>query len=284
MKFGISAFAWTSSFRSSHLDIVPRVRDFGYAGLEIPMFRPTDLRASELRRAFSSNHLDCTVCMILPDGINPISQDAETRKRSLSHLTRCVETAAELGAHLLGGPLLAPIGYLPNHRPKEEEWKWAADSVRALIPLLEKYGITLSIEPVNRSETFFIRTAEDGVRFCKAVSHPLVGITIDTFHANIEDPSIPRALEVAGSHLKHIHLSENHRGPLGTGHINMEEIAESLESTSYGGYVVIEAFGFSQEEPDAPGFLWSPMDTAPESVAKDGLALLNRLFSRVSRP
>lgn len=276
MKFGISAFAWTSSFGTPHLDILPKVRDYGYSCLEIPMFDPVDLPVADLRRAFASNNLECTICTILPDGINPISPDSETRKRSLSHLTQCLETAAELGARILGGPLVTPIGYLPRHRPNDEEWKWATACVQALTPLLERYGITLSIEPVNRSETFFLRTAIDGIRFCRAVAHPNVGITVDTFHANIEEQSIPRALESLGSHLKHVHLSENDRGLPGTGHINFQEIAQWLKRMEYSGYLMIESFGYSPDEPNAPGFLWAPVDTSPENIAKNGVSFLER--------
>jgi len=125
------------------------------------MFNPALLPVSALRREFEANDLDCTVCAILPAGFNPISPDLDTRKRSLSHLRECIETAAELGAHLLGGPLFAPIGYLPGHRTSQDEWKWAVEIFQSVVDLLDKYTMTLSIEPVNRSETFFLRTAAE---------------------------------------------------------------------------------------------------------------------------
>ena len=123
MKFGMSAFAWTASFGVSHLPILPKVREYGFAALELPVFDPAQLPVVALRRAFEANDLACTLCAILPAGVNPISPDAGTRKRSLIHLRACVETATELGSHLLGGPLFAPIGYLPGHRPTKDEWE-----------------------------------------------------------------------------------------------------------------------------------------------------------------
>src|SRR5271156_3653168 len=113
MKYGVSVFAWTSSFTNLHLHLLPQVREYGFSALEIPMFDPSALPVVDLRRAFESNDLDCTICAILPPGINPISPDPSIRKRSLAHIVECVETSAELEAHLLGGPLLAPIGYFP---------------------------------------------------------------------------------------------------------------------------------------------------------------------------
>src|SRR3569833_915568 len=105
MEIGISAFAWTSEFRSSHLDLLPAMRDLGLKAVEIPKNKPTKLPIDEIRVGFEDNRIDCTVCAILPAGINPISQDKSTRQESLKHLERCVFASAAMGAKLLGGPL-----------------------------------------------------------------------------------------------------------------------------------------------------------------------------------
>jgi D-psicose/D-tagatose/L-ribulose 3-epimerase len=277
LKFGISAFAWTASFGNDHLAILPRVREYGYTCLELPVFSPADLAVPSLRRAFESNDLTCTVCAILPPDINPISPDADTRKRSINHLTQCVETAAELGAPLLGGPLLAPIGYFTGERPTDDEWCWAIETIHVLTPLLSRYRVVLSIEPVNRSETFFIRTAADALRLCEAVAHPYVGATLDTFHANIEENSIAGAIELLGPYLRHIHLSENNRGLLGSGHVNLKELTQSLRRMNFNGFTVLEGFGYSADEPYAPGFLWADQNVTPDDIAKNGFNYLKLL-------
>jgi D-psicose/D-tagatose/L-ribulose 3-epimerase len=280
MKLGVSAFAWTASFSNSHLHLLPQVREFGFSALEIPMFNPSALPVAALRRGFEANDLDCTVCAILPADINPISADPIIRRRALAHLFECVETSAELGAHLLGGPLFAPIGYLPGHRPTVDEWKWAVEIFQSLGDLLEKNTMTLSIEPVNRSETFFLRTAAEAKEFCAAVAHLRFGVTIDTFHANIEEKSIPAAITSLGSSLKHLHVSENDRGVLGTGHINFVEILDALYQIEYDGYLIIEGFGFSSNEPDAPGALWADGNVSPEDVASQGISYLRDLLAK----
>ncbi|MBW4039862.1 MAG: sugar phosphate isomerase/epimerase, partial [Acidobacteria bacterium] len=157
----MSSFAWTSSFKESHLNLLPKVREYGFTGFEVPMFKPADLPRVSLRRSFESIGLDCTVCAILPQDINPVHKDSVVRNRAFVHLTDCVKGAAEMGAHILGGPLYAPIGYIPSHRRTEEEWKWAVDIFQQLGDRLDEYDMTLLIEPVNRSETFFLRTARD---------------------------------------------------------------------------------------------------------------------------
>ncbi|SNS35925.1 D-tagatose 3-epimerase [Granulicella rosea] len=276
-RIGISAFAWTADFTAKHLELLPWLEEQGFAALEAPMFDPSALPVAAIRRAFAETELDCTVCAILPAGINPISPDAATRTRSIAHLMECVEATAAMGSRLLGGPLFAPIGYLPEHRPTEDEWRWAVEAFQVVSGHLEKHNVTLSIEPVNRSETFFLRTAAEAKRLCEAVGHPRVGVTIDTFHANIEERSIPAAIALLGSHLKHMHISENDRGLLGQGHVDFPAIVRALESVGYDGYLMIEGFGYSPTEPKAPGALWAELDVSAERLAVEGMGYLRAL-------
>ncbi len=280
MKLGVSAFAWTAKFHREHLALLPKIKEAGLDGLEIPMFDPAQLGVQEIRQTFEANAVECTVCAILPDAVNPISPDAAVRKKSLEHLIACVETSAALGARVLGGPLYAPIGYLPGHRPNKDEWLWAVEIFQKLGEILDVHKMTLSIEPVNRSETFFLRTAKEADSFCEAVGHPRIGVTIDTFHANIEERDIVRSIHSLGSRLKHMHLSENDRGPLGQGHVDFPGIVLALQQIKYEGYLMIEGFGYSPDEKSAPGFLWAETHVSPEDVAFKGAEYLRGLLNQ----
>jgi D-psicose/D-tagatose/L-ribulose 3-epimerase len=254
----------------------------GLSAVEVPMFDPADLDADSIADAFQRIGLECTICAILPKTVNPISPDPAARHRAIEHLTRCVEIAAKMGAKLLGGPLFAPIGYLPEHRPSEDEWSWAVEAFQALAQPLQTHQMTLSIEPVNRSETFFLRTAAEARKLCELIGNPRIGVTIDTFHANIEELNIPAAIRSLGSRLKHIHASENDRGPLGRGHVPFTEILSALKAIGYDGYLMIEGFGFSEKEKNAPGTLWAGMDVSPEALAEGGMRFLSGILANDS--
>src|SRR6266567_1902546 len=279
MKLGVSAFAWTSKFDQQHLPLIPKVKEMGFSGFEIAMFDPADLAVPEIRRAFASSDLECTICAILPPGINPISPDAAIRTKSVQHLVRCIEAAAELGAHLLGGPLYAPIGYLPDHRPTRDEWSWAVEAFQSVAETLDACQVSLSIEPVNRSETFFLRTAREAKALCEAVDHARIGVTIDTFHANIEERNIAEDVESIGTYMKHIHASENDRGLLGEGHVDFSAIIAALRRNAYTGYLMIEGFGYSPQEKDGPGVLWADLCVSPEEIAAGGQNYLCKLIN-----
>lgn len=279
MKIGISAFAWTSNFRSSHLQLLPGMKKLGMDGVEIPMFDPDALPTSEIRTAFEANALECTVCAILPPAVNPISPEREIRHRAVEHLKKCVHTAAALGAKLIGGPLYAPIGYLPSHRPSKDEWTWAVEAFQALKSDLDATNLQLSLEPVNRSETFFLRTAEEAARLCDLIGDPRIGVTIDTFHANIEERSLVGAVRSLDAHLRHIHASENDRGPLGRGHVPFASIIAALKEMKYEGYVTVEGFGYSSDETQSPGYLWAYSEVSPERLASESYQYLTDLLA-----
>jgi len=280
MKIGVSAFAWTSHFDARHFSILPTLREHGIVAFEIPMFDPQAIDAVPLRKALEDAGLECTVCAILPPGMNPISPDTSVRKESLAHLVRCVEKSAELGARLMGGPLFAPLGYLPQRRRTKEEWNWAVECFQQLGESLDAHQMTLCLEPVNRAETFFLRTAAEARSLCEAIGHSRVGITIDTFHANIEEKSIANAILDAGERLKHIHASENDRGLLGSGHIDFPALLATLAQARYNGYLIIEGFGYSPDDPYSPGALWGDHAVSPEDIARQGAAYLRQILGQ----
>ena len=278
MKIGVSAFAWTAEFRETHLEVLPRVREHGLSAFEIPMFDPTKLPAAQIRRAMHANDLTCSVCAILPAGINPISPDPIVRKKSVAHLMKCLNVAADMGATLIGGPVYAPIGYFSGLRRSMEEWKWAVDAFQQLSSTLDSNKIDLSIEPVNRSETYFLNRTQDATAFCEAINHPRIGVTIDTFHANIEEKRIPGAVRAAAQRLKHIHASENDRQLLGSGHVDFAGIINALHGVGYTGHLVIEGFGYCANDQTAPGNLWADVNVSPEDIAFAGAQYLRSLW------
>ncbi len=280
MKIGVNAFAWTSSFDQLWFNVLPSVRDHGLDGFEFAVFDPAAVAVSEIRRAIEANDLECTVCAILPRGLNPISSDGALRKKSLAHLVDCVKVAAELGANMVGGPVFAPVGYLVGRRRNQDEWSWAVECFQALGPVLDSHGVTMALEPLNRFETFFLTTASEARVFCEAVDHPRIGVLIDTFHSNIEEKSIPEAMLLLGRHLKHIHASENNRGIPGSGHVDFAGIVGALRKIDYDGYLMIEGFGYSPADANSPLGMWRDLEASPEEIAFEGADFFRALLAR----
>ncbi len=274
MKFGVNTFIWTANFSRSNLGLLPLVKQHGFDGVEVSLFRPAEFEAAAIRRGLEENGLECTVCSVLIEGLSVISGEAAVRARTLGHLKDAVKAAAEAGAHLIAGPLYSPVGYLPGRRRTPDEWKWAVECYQALGPTLAAHQVTLAIEPLNRFETYFLNTAADVTALCGQVNHPNVGVLLDTFHANIEEKDIAAAYRTTGAHLKHVHACENDRGTPGSGHVEWPAVFAALREIGYDGWLTIESFGFALGEISAAASIWRDLARTPEEIAFEGVKFL----------
>src|SRR3954447_17964111 len=81
MKFGANTFIWADKWSGDLVPLLGRLKEAGFDGIEIPLINPDQLEDPELRRALERNGLECTVCSVLPQGLNTVSSDAEIRRR-----------------------------------------------------------------------------------------------------------------------------------------------------------------------------------------------------------
>jgi D-psicose/D-tagatose/L-ribulose 3-epimerase len=276
MKFGVNTFIWTANFDRSNLPLLPQLKAGGFDGVEVPLFRPSEFATADIAKGLADNGLECTICSVLTGGLSIISEDAAVRRQTRVHMEDCVKTAADVGAKIMAGPLYSPVGYLSGRRRTADEWKWAVDCYQSLGPVLQRYGVTIAIEPLNRFETYFLNTAQDAAALCDQIGHPNVGVLFDTFHANIEEKDIAQGYRTVGRHLKHVHTCENDRGIPGTGHVEWKSVFQALHDLKYDGWLTIESFGFALGELSAAASIWRDIAPTPESIAYEGVKFLRR--------
>jgi D-psicose/D-tagatose/L-ribulose 3-epimerase len=276
MKFGVTTYIWTVEFNLSHLSLLPRIKEGGFDGLEMPLFHPKGFPAAEIRRGVEAYGLECTVSVVLTDGMSLISEDPEVRRKTHNHLVDTIQVAAEAGARIIAGPVYSPVGYLTGRRRTTDEWNRAVEGYQLLADTLAANGVTLAIEPLNRFETYFLNTAADATALCDQVGHPNVGILFDTFHANIEEKDIAAGYRTVGRHLKHVHACENDRGTPGSGHVEWNEVFQALRDLHYDGWLVIEGFSFALGELSTAACLWRDIEVTPEVIAFEGVKFLRR--------
>jgi D-psicose/D-tagatose/L-ribulose 3-epimerase len=279
MKFGVNTLIWAAEFGHSEFALLPTIKAAGFDGVEIPIFRSETFAASEAGRAIAENDLECIVCTVLVDGLNLISDSAETRLKTRIRLQDTIKTAAEMGATTVVGPTYCPVGYFPGRRRTADEWAWAIEGFQALGDTLVANGVTLAIEPLNRFETYFLNTAADGTALAEQIDHPNIGILFDTFHANIEEKDISAGFRTIGKHLKYVHTCENDRGIPGSGHIEWENIFRALRDIEYDGWLTIESFGFALGDISSAASIWRDIERSPDLIAFDGIQFLKRMYA-----
>jgi D-psicose/D-tagatose/L-ribulose 3-epimerase len=274
MKFGVNTYIWGPTFGRADFHLLPRIEAGGFDGIEVPILDPAAFEAGAVGRELDRIGLARTAVAIVPGGSSLAASDAAVRQRARDHLAACINAAADLGATMLSGPMYTPVGFLTGQRRTSEEWKWTVDSWQRLTPVVQAAGIEVSIEPLNRFETYFLNTAADAARLCREIDSPRVGILFDTFHANIEEKSIGAALREAAPFLKHLHACENDRGVPGSGHVAWPEFFSTVAELGYDGWMTIESFGFSLGALSAAAAIWRDLAPTPEAIAFEGVKFL----------
>ncbi len=152
-------------------------------------------------------------------------------------------------AKIVGGPLYgSPLVFAGRAPEPIDEPHRLARIQRVLVGLKEagdyaaQHGVEFAIEPLNRFETDFCNTARQAVELATQVGSPAVNVMLDTFHMNMEEDDLGRAIRRAAAYLIHFQANENHRGCLGTGHLNWAEICHVLAELGYRGPITLEPF------------------------------------------
>lgn len=270
MKLGVNTLLWTAGFDPEHFPLLPRIKSWGFDGVEIARFDFDGFPVADVRRAVADAGLEATFCSALIGSASLVSGDPAIREQARTFLLRGIEVTAELGADVFLGPFCAPVGQLLGRRRTEDEWSRAVEGLQSLTSALDEHGVSLAIEPLNRFETYFLNTASDAARLCAEVNHPRVGVLLDTFHSNIEEKTISDAASTLGPHIQHVHTCENDRGIPGSGHVDWDGLFTSLARARYNRWLVIESFGFAIKEIAAAACIWRDLAANPEAIAIEG--------------
>src|SRR5262249_56597437 len=100
-----------------------------------------------------------------------------------------------------------------------------------------------------------------------------------TCYANIEDKSVPQALDTLGKHMVHVHISENDRGTPGTGQVHWDETFRALRQAKYDGWLVIEAFGRALPDLAAATRVWRDLFPNADEVYTRGLRFMKEKWA-----
>jgi D-psicose/D-tagatose/L-ribulose 3-epimerase len=281
MQFGASTFIWVSPFSNKTLGLVKKVREMGFDIIEICIEDPATIDVYRINEALKENDLKATICGAFGPDRDASSDDQSIRANAGKYLEACVDAARELGSPVVAGPMYSAVGKTRLLSPDEraKQWSLAVETLKPVADYAGQRGVQLAIEPLNRFETDFINTVEQGLDLVGRIGASNVGLLVDTFHMNIEEKDIPAAIRKAGSKVFHFHSCENDRGTPGTGHVEWKEVASALREINYQGPVVIEAFTTEITEIARAVSLWRSLAPSQDSLAQEGLCFLQKIFN-----
>jgi D-psicose/D-tagatose/L-ribulose 3-epimerase len=274
MQFGMNLLLWTGHLDESLLPVLEKLKAMGYDGVEVPMFELDEKFYAGWGTRLSDLGLRRTAVTVRTEADNPISPDEKVRAAGVAANKRALDCCQALGAETVCGPFHSALGYFSGAGPTGDEWKWGVESMRQVAEHAGKTGVTLAVEALNRFECYFLNCAADAARFVGDVKHPSCKMMYDTFHANIEEKSIPQAIRTAAPHLGHVHISENDRSTPGQGNVRWAENFDTLIASGYDGWMVVEAFGLALPSIAAATKIWRRMYQTEEQLARDALSFM----------
>lgn len=264
MKTAVSMFSFTENADLKQL--FPLIKQAGYDGVEPVLSESGYLNQStteqeilEIRKMAQENGLE-----IPSVGVwslwenNLVSHDPKIRRKALDIVKKQIECAALMGADTI---LVVPgyVGCDFASRPERIRYDVAYDrcvtAFRDLAPFAESAGVNMGIENVwNR----FLLSPLEMKRLIEEVESPRMGAYFDV--GNVMYIGYPEDwIEILGSHIKKIHLSDYRTGQAGlgafvdlfAGDVDFVKVAEALGKIGYDDYLTLEMLPNYKQFPEA---------------------------------
>ncbi len=270
MKFSIVLSTHQTSFdalafRGDLSANLSRIASYGYDGVELAVRDASVVDSAEIRKLVSSVGLDVSAVGTGQawgeDRLSLTDNDRSVRRRAVERLSGHIDLAADLKAVLIIGLVRGVVKGSPSAAVHE----LLLDGLRTIAAKAAQSGVRIAIEPINRYETSLITTAAEGSDILGQLGARNVGLLLDTFHMNIEEPSIEKSIRLCSDRIFHFHVADSNRRYPGAGHLDFPSILRALAETGYDGYISGE-------------FLPSP---SPEEAAQRAIESLKAYMTEV---
>ncbi len=254
-------------------DTCAHIAESGYTGVEVAPFTlkddPRELTAEDAKRfgGIARNAglevVGLHWLLVKPAWLHLTTDDELLRSDTVKFAKHLARICAAMGGTIM-------VWGSPKQRNLAEDWdydeaaKRAADALRQISETAGECGVTIAMEPLARTETNFLNTAEETVRLIEMVDHPACRLHLDVKAMSDEEKPIPQIIAESRDYAVHFHANDpNLRGP-GFGDVEFEPIAAALRDIDYDRWVSVEVFDYS---PD------------PKTIATESIAYLRKAFA-----
>ncbi len=200
--------------------------------------------------------------LVQTEGLHINHPDAAVRNRTSDYFCDLVTFCADIGGRfmIVGSPkqrnILEGVAF-------REAWQWATETFRPAVLMAEKRGVMICFEPLAPSETNFINSAEEAIRFTRQFGSDHFKIILDVKAMCAETKPIEAVIADSANHVAYFHANDrNLKGP-GFGDVDFKPIAGALKAIGYQGFVSVEVFKFEE---------------GPETIATKSFEYLKKCF------
>lgn len=204
MNFGIAGFLPGSERR------IKTAKDIGYKFVESCLSALHDDFSKESISVMAEHLKDINMPCVAVNGMFPkrISLLGEKSDKAIicEYLHEAFEKTDTLGYDVcvLGSGKSRTI---PDGKSSDKAYdEFASLLSDAILPIAQKYGKKIVIEPLSYYITNFINTIPDAVRVVKAVENPHLSVLADFFHLSYNREDLNKYSDF-GKYINHVHIS-----------------------------------------------------------------------------
>ncbi len=234
---GSLAFTVWRGFESS----IFKASEYGYHGVELALKSTSDVNPDNLSKWLKKNNIEVSCIntgQVFADlGLYFTNPDLEIRRKVIDVFRRFIHLAENFGGFVNVG---RARGFIADNQSKREAEKICINTIQCICDIGEKYNVSIIIEPINRYETNFINSLDEGTEFLSKINASNVGLMADVFHMNIEDDRIGDSLIRNAKMIHYIHLADSNRKAPGQGHIDFDEVFKGLKKAGFNGWGSVE--------------------------------------------
>lgn len=228
----------------------------GYDAVELHWADPAQIPLASIASACRENQMTisafATGRAYVQEGFSLIHEDSGNRAAAIKRLKDFVDTAAPYGAIVIIGCIRGNLAFGADKQPALER---LAQSTRIIAEYARSRNVVIVFEAINRFENNYLNTAQETAAFIRDHDLPNTRILLDTFHMNIEDADMSRAILDCADLLGYIHIADSNRHYAGGGHIDLKEIIESLKKANYKGFISAECLPLPDSDTALPAWI-----------------------------
>ena len=239
---GVHALVWVGDTAPDSVAFaIQQTKAAGYDLLELSLHDAGNLDVDAAREQLAAAGLQVACSRGLAFTADVSSEDPGVVAKGEQLLHDSLRITHGLGGTHLTGALYSALGkYSAPLSPAGR--RNVVTVLRGLAKEAAGEGMTLGLEICNRYETNVINTARDALRLADDIGEDNVTIHLDTYHMNIEEDDLVRPVYEVGDRLGYVHVGENHRGYLGSGHLDLQGFFHALADIHYTGPITFESF------------------------------------------
>jgi sugar phosphate isomerase/epimerase len=215
-----------------------RIASFGYDGVELAIRDPKLVDLDSLEGLVRKHKLSVpaigTGQAWGEEGLSFTDPDPAIRHLAIERIKSHVPAAIRFEAVIIIGLIR---GVLKPGVEQAQAIDWLVNALHECSEAARPHDIRLALEPINRYETTLINNTSQGLELIERVGADNFGLLLDTFHMNIEEPSIEASIRACGAHIFHFHVADSNRWYPGAGHLDFRSILNALFTTGYQGWV-----------------------------------------------